>query len=97
VNARHGLNPRPSGRGARQYDEHVQADAAHEQIAAYDICGGLATEHPHLAGDIMYGAACALTLDRRFAEHVLGRWHDGASSLRAPAAWPGTAMKGASP
>ncbi|MEW9532913.1 iron-containing redox enzyme family protein [Microbispora sp. NPDC049125] len=66
----------------RYYDEHVQADAVHEQIAAHDMCGGLAAEAPHLAGDIMYGAGCALTLDRLFAEHVLGRWRKGASSLR---------------
>ncbi|MFB9679660.1 iron-containing redox enzyme family protein [Streptosporangium vulgare] len=66
----------------RFYDEHVQADAVHEQIAAHDMCGGFVREHPWRAGEVLYGAACALTLDRLFAEHVLGRWRDAASSLR---------------
>ena len=26
---------------ARFFDEHVEADAVHEQIAAYDLCGSL--------------------------------------------------------
>lgn len=66
----------------RYYDEHVQADAVHEQIAAHDMCGTFAAAHPDLAGDVLYGAACALTLDRLFAEHVLGRWREGLTSLR---------------
>jgi hypothetical protein len=66
----------------RFYDEHVQADAAHEQIAAHDMCVSFATAHPALAGDVLYGAACALTLDRLFTEHVLGCWERGTTSLR---------------
>ncbi|MFC4591058.1 iron-containing redox enzyme family protein [Sphaerisporangium corydalis] len=65
----------------RFYDEHVQADAVHEQIAAHDMCGGFASRFPSRAGEVLYGAACALTLDRLFAEHVMGRWRRGASSL----------------
>ncbi|MFD0887352.1 iron-containing redox enzyme family protein [Streptosporangium algeriense] len=66
----------------RFYDEHVLADAVHEQIAAHDMCGGFAAAEPALTGDILYGAACALALDRLFAEHVLDRWTRGATSLR---------------
>ncbi len=66
----------------RFYDEHVRADAAHEQIAAGDMCGGFATQYPSRAGDVLYGAACALTLDRLFAEHVMSHWRRGTSSLR---------------
>ena len=66
----------------RFYDEHVRADAVHEQIAAHDMCGGFAASHPALSGDVLYGAACALALDRLFAEHVLQRWTHGATSLR---------------
>ncbi|MFG1825293.1 iron-containing redox enzyme family protein [Microbispora bryophytorum] len=65
----------------RYYDEHVQADAVHEQIAAHDMCGAFAAQHPAMTGDILYGAACALTLDRLFAEHLLGRWREGRTSL----------------
>ena len=30
----------------RFYDEHVEADAVHEQIAAHDLCGGLVRAEP---------------------------------------------------
>ncbi|MGW0479861.1 iron-containing redox enzyme family protein [Nonomuraea sp. NPDC003214] len=65
----------------RFYEEHVQADAVHEQIAANDLCGGLAAAQPSLTGDILYGAACALTLERLWAEHVMDCWERGVSSL----------------
>lgn len=67
---------------SRFYDEHVRADAVPEQIAAHDMCGGFARQHPSRAGDVLYGAACALTLDRLFAEHVMSHWRRGVSSLR---------------
>ena len=35
------------------YDEHVEADAVHENIAAYDLAGGLARQEPDLTADIM--------------------------------------------
>lgn len=66
----------------RFYDEHVQADAVHEQIAAYDMCGGLVEAQPDLAADVLFGAACALAVDRRFAVHLLDQWAAGRSSLR---------------
>ncbi|MGC5015170.1 iron-containing redox enzyme family protein [Streptosporangium sp. DT93] len=75
---------------ARFYDEHVQADAVHEQIAAHDLCGGFAAQYPARAGDVLYGAACCLTLDRLFAEHVMGSWHAGVSSLREAGATTGS-------
>ncbi|MCZ7437971.1 iron-containing redox enzyme family protein [Micromonospora sp. WMMC241] len=68
----------------RFYDEHVEADAVHEQIAAYDMCGGLVRAEPALAGDVLFGAAAGLALDRLFAGHVLSAWSAGESSLRAP-------------
>ncbi|KKK05854.1 iron-containing redox enzyme family protein [Micromonospora sp. HK10] len=69
----------------RFYDEHVEADAVHEQIAAYDLCGGLVRAEPALAGDVLFGAAAALAVDRRFAAHLLDAWAAGRSSLRASA------------
>jgi hypothetical protein len=64
------------------YDEHVEADAVHEQIAANDLCGGLVRVEPQLAGDVLFGAAAALAVDRLFAAHVLDSWAAGRSSLR---------------
>jgi hypothetical protein len=67
----------------RFYDEHVQADSVHEQIAGHDLCGAFAAEQPGSAAEILFGAACCLTLDRLFADHLLGCWRQGRSSLRA--------------
>jgi hypothetical protein len=64
------------------YDEHVEADAVHENIAAHDLAGGLARQEPHLAADIVFGARALLLLDGRLARHLLERWRDGESSLR---------------
>jgi Iron-containing redox enzyme len=64
------------------YDEHVEADAVHEQIAAHDMCGTFARAEPALAGQILYGARCALALDTDWATGVLGDWSAGRSSLR---------------
>ncbi|MGX6600681.1 iron-containing redox enzyme family protein [Micromonosporaceae bacterium Da 78-11] len=64
------------------YDEHVEADAVHEQIAAHDLCGSFAVAEPDLAGDVLYGARCALALDARWAQGLLDTWSEGRSSLR---------------
>ncbi|MFJ3940439.1 iron-containing redox enzyme family protein [Streptomyces parvus] len=63
------------------YDEHVTADAVHEQIAAHDVCGALVQAEPALTEDVLFGAACALALDARMFEHLLSRWRQGVSSL----------------
>src|SRR5687767_5998739 len=64
------------------YDEHVEADAVHEQIASVDMCGSLVAEEPVLAGDVLFGAACALAMDGVTAQHLLGAWEAGRSALR---------------
>ena len=68
----------------RFFDEHVEADAVHEQVAAHDLCGALAAQEPALAGDILLGLQTCLTLDARLGRHLLGRWQQGMSSLREP-------------
>jgi hypothetical protein len=76
--------------GARRYfDEHVVADAVHEQIAAHDLCGRYAAQHPGAAADILFGAECCLALDDELARHLLSCWQAGRSSLRSlPGAEP---------
>jgi len=66
----------------RFYDEHVEADAVHEQIAAHDLSGQLALARPELVGDILFGAAAALAVDVVLTEHLVGCWERGESSLR---------------
>ena len=66
------------------FDEHVEADAVHENIASVDLAGGLAAAEPGVAGDVLWGARCLAELDRRWAEHVLDSWETGSTSLRVP-------------
>ncbi|HEY2478863.1 MAG TPA: iron-containing redox enzyme family protein [Solirubrobacterales bacterium] len=66
------------------YDEHVEADAVHEAIAAWDLADGLAREEPELADDILFGARALLAVEGRWAEHLLGCWKQGRTSLRQP-------------
>ena len=64
------------------YDEHVEADAVHEQIASVDMCGSLVAEEPDLLPDVLFGAACSLAMDGVAARHLLGAWESGRSALR---------------
>ncbi len=66
------------------YDEHVEADAVHENIAAYDLAGGLARQEPELAADILFGARALLYLEDRLGRHLLAAWREGETSLRRP-------------
>lgn len=68
------------------FDEHVEADAVHEQIAGRDLAGSLAEDHPELLPDILFGAAACLAMDELTGEHVTSRWQSGRSSLRIPVA-----------
>lgn len=66
------------------YDEHVEADAVHENIAAYDLAEGLAHQEPELAPDILFGARALLLLEDRLARRLLQAWEEGRTSLRSP-------------
>jgi hypothetical protein len=86
-NRRYGNGLRRLGFGAvatDYFDEHVEADAVHEQVAAWDLAGGLATTEPQLARDILWGAAALLELEARWGRSLLDAWERNASSLRAP-------------
>ncbi|HKG38072.1 MAG TPA: iron-containing redox enzyme family protein [Conexibacter sp.] len=67
------------------FDEHVEADAVHEQIAAWDLAGGLAAGEVALAPDILFGARALLALEARWAGHLLAAWERDERSLRAAA------------
>jgi heme oxygenase-like protein len=68
------------------FEEHVEADSVHENIAVYDLAQGLAVAEPELAGDILFGVRALLHLDRRFAAHLLGHWDRDETSLLEPVA-----------
>lgn len=65
----------------RFFDEHVEADALHEQIATHDLAGGLARQEPEVADDILFGAAAVIALEARFAQRLIDAWGAGSSSL----------------
>ena len=59
---------------AAYYDEHVEADAVHEQTAARFIAGALIEAEPELAEDVAFGVFTCLDQEDRFAEHMFARW-----------------------
>jgi len=63
------------------FDEHVEADAVHEQLALRGICAALALDDPSQEADIVFGAVICLALDVRFAEQLLGAWDSDANLL----------------
>jgi hypothetical protein len=65
------------------FDEHVEADAVHEQIAGRDLAGGLVEAEPHLLADVLFGATAVMAVDGRLSAHILESWENGVSSLRA--------------
>lgn len=64
------------------FDEHVEADAVHEQIAGRDLAGALVQQEPELLHDVLFGAATCLYLDEVVGQHLLSAWEAGVSSLR---------------
>lgn len=74
---RHGRSPEVT----EYFDEHVEADAVHEQIAGRDLAGGLFESEPKLLADIYFGAAAALLLDGRSTARTMSAWEAHGSSL----------------
>jgi hypothetical protein len=66
------------------FDEHVEADAVHETLAAYDMAGALAADDPGVAADILFGARSMLLVDVVAATRTMHSFEAGVSSLRRP-------------
>ena len=66
---------------AAYFDEHVEADAVHEQLAARDLCGGLVRQQPDQLEAVLFGAASCLLVDARAGAPLLDAWTAGTSSL----------------
>jgi hypothetical protein len=64
------------------FDEHVTADAVHENIAAVDLAGGLVRVEPLLVDDILFGARALVELEARWATMLLDAWHADRMALR---------------
>jgi hypothetical protein len=68
----------------RYYEEHVEADAVHEHLAARSICAALVDDEPALRSDVLLGAAACVLLDARSAERTLSAWQDRGTALLRP-------------
>lgn len=66
------------------FDEHVEADAVHEQLMFRDVCGAVVEEDPAAEELVLFGAASCLVVEAAAAEPVLQAWSEGRSSLRQP-------------
>jgi hypothetical protein len=53
----------------------------HENIAAYDLAGGLALQEPELSDQVLFGVRALLLTERRFAARILESFKGGRSSL----------------
>ena len=63
------------------YDEHVEADAVHEQVALHTICGGIVAKDPAAEADLFFGAAACLLTEADAGSALLAAWRSGHSSL----------------
>ncbi len=71
---------------ARAYfDEHIEVDAVHEQVALHDMVAPLVSAEPELRGDVLLGAATCLLLDAAITDELLARWGAVTTSRPAPA------------
>ncbi|WP_404290969.1 iron-containing redox enzyme family protein [Glutamicibacter arilaitensis] len=64
------------------FDEHVEADAVHEQIAGRDLAGGLIEADPGIGAEIFFGAHAVCFIDDLLGRWQLDAWSQGHSSLR---------------
>ncbi|GFN10164.1 hypothetical protein Smic_87200 [Streptomyces microflavus] len=66
----------------RFYDEHVEADAVHEQVVRRDVIGGLLADEPDLESDIAFGIEATGLLEDRLAARLLAAWRSNSTALR---------------
>ncbi|RII17903.1 hypothetical protein DSC45_13445 [Streptomyces sp. YIM 130001] len=67
---------------AHFYDEHVEADAVHEQVVRRDVIDGLLADEPALEPDVVLGIEATDLLEDRFGAYLLQRWRDNRTALR---------------
>ncbi|GAO08320.1 iron-containing redox enzyme family protein [Streptomyces lydicamycinicus] len=68
----------------RFYDEHVEADAVHEQIVRREVIDGLLKDEPDLEPDVAFGIGATTLLEDRLATYLLAAWREERSALPAP-------------
>ena len=68
----------------RFYDEHVEADAVHEQIIRRGVLDPLLAAEPGLARDVVFGIRASLLLGDKLSRLLLDCWSRDRCSLRYP-------------
>ncbi|WP_406864504.1 iron-containing redox enzyme family protein [Streptomyces sp. HUAS MG47] len=66
------------------YDEHVEADAVHEQLVRREVVGGLMDDEPRLAGDVVFGIEATSLLEDTLTDAVTTAWEAAGTALRHP-------------
>ncbi|MGW7431789.1 iron-containing redox enzyme family protein [Streptomyces sp. NPDC054861] len=66
------------------YEEHVEADAVHEQLVRREVVDGLLEDEPHLAADVAFGIRATGLLEDRLGDDLVAAWSEGRSALRRP-------------
>ncbi len=66
------------------YEEHIEADAVHEQVIRKGVVAPLLEAEPTLAPDIVLGLQVDALLEARLANYLIGAWTSRQSSLREP-------------
>ncbi|MGE2690148.1 iron-containing redox enzyme family protein [Mycolicibacterium pulveris] len=66
------------------YQEHVVADAVHEQVVRTDVVEDLIAREPHLERDVVFGIRARDVVEDRLADHMMACWTDNRTSLRRP-------------
>ena len=64
------------------YDEHIEADAVHEQVMRHDVVDDLISREPELTEDVIFGIDATDFLEEAVATGVLQAWRAGRSALR---------------
>jgi hypothetical protein len=62
---------------ARFYDEHVEADAVHEQVVRHEVIDPLLAAEPALDADVAFGIQATGLLENALGVLLLGAWRDG--------------------
>ena len=68
----------------RFYDEHVEADAVHEQVVRHQVIAPLLAAEPELEPDVAFGIRATGLLEDRLGNVLLPAWRRGRSALRHP-------------
>jgi hypothetical protein len=66
------------------YDEHVEADAVHEQVVRRGVIVPLLAAEPELAGDVVFGIRGSSFLADRLSDLLLDGWAANRPTLREP-------------